>query len=177
MTTPPLTPDLSAWREFYSLIGSAAATLIGLMFVAASIGAGVFTRDHQAGIRSFLSPTVAHFAAVLVLCLIGMIPTLTWHDFRLLTTVVGVAGLLYASWVLRRMVRHGLVSTIDLADRLWYAGLPIIAYLLLGFVGTGPLRSPDRALRWMATALIFLLLIGIRNAWDMTVWIIDRRRN
>jgi hypothetical protein len=28
----------------------------------------------------------------------------------------------------------------------------------------------------LASALSLLLLIGIRNAWDMTVWIIDRRR-
>jgi hypothetical protein len=27
----------------------------------------------------------------------------------------------------------------------------------------------------LALALILLLLIGIRNAWDMTLWIIDRR--
>jgi hypothetical protein len=27
----------------------------------------------------------------------------------------------------------------------------------------------------LALALILLLLIGIRNAWDMTLWIIDCR--
>jgi hypothetical protein len=47
------------------------------MFVAASIGAGVFTREHQAGIRSFLSPTVVHFSAVLIICLLAIIPTET----------------------------------------------------------------------------------------------------
>ena len=31
------------------------------------------------------------------------------------------------------------------------------------------------SLDMLASALVLLLLIGIRNAWDMTVWIMDRR--
>jgi hypothetical protein len=46
------------------LIGAASATLVGLIFVAAAIGAGVFTREHEVGIRSFLSPTAVHFSSV-----------------------------------------------------------------------------------------------------------------
>jgi hypothetical protein len=56
------------WHDFYAVIGEASATLVALIFVAASIGAEVFTAKHQAGIRSFLSPTVVHFTAVLVIC-------------------------------------------------------------------------------------------------------------
>jgi len=59
--------NLRQWHDFFSLSGAAAATLVGLMFVAASLGAGVFTNEHQIGIRSFLSPTVVHFSAVLLL--------------------------------------------------------------------------------------------------------------
>jgi len=35
-------------------------------------------------------------------------------------------------------------------------------------------RSPF-GLEILAAVLILLLLIGIRKAWDMTVWVIDRR--
>ena len=34
---------LRDWRDFYILAGTAAATLVGLMFVSASIGASQFT--------------------------------------------------------------------------------------------------------------------------------------
>ncbi|MGB6565386.1 MAG: hypothetical protein WBE69_22530, partial [Candidatus Binataceae bacterium] len=65
---PPLSQILVQWHEFYSIIGEASATLVALIFVAASIGAEVFSSRHQSGIRSFLSPTVVHFTAVLVIC-------------------------------------------------------------------------------------------------------------
>jgi hypothetical protein len=35
------------------------------MFVAASVGAGVFTEERQVGLRTFLSPTVVAFSLVL----------------------------------------------------------------------------------------------------------------
>jgi hypothetical protein len=143
-----LANGLRDWHEFYNLIGSAAATLIGLMFVAASIGAGVFTREDQAGIRSFLSPTVVHFSAVLTLCLVGSIPNPSWSVLGGLTIVIGLAGLAYSGWVLRRMIKHGIAATIDVVDRLWYAFLPIIAYSLLALCGISFFRRTDGHLEY-----------------------------
>jgi hypothetical protein len=65
---------LAPWHDFYELIGAAAATLVGLMFVAASVGAGVFTLERQVALRSFLSPTVVAFSVVLASSLIGIMP-------------------------------------------------------------------------------------------------------
>jgi hypothetical protein len=60
-----MTEILHDWHDFYVLLGTAAATLIGLMFVAASIGAGLFTDEHKDMMRTFLTPTIIHFCAVL----------------------------------------------------------------------------------------------------------------
>jgi hypothetical protein len=173
----PSSPSLSDWHDFYSLIGAASATLVGLLFVAASIGAGVFTRENQVGIRSFLSPTVVHFSAVLIICLLATIPTQTWNFLGVLETCTGATGLVYSAWIWRRMIKHGLIGTIDLADRLWYALLPIAAYVLVIVAGVGILRESAFSLNILAMALIVLLLIGIRNAWDMTIWVMDHRRS
>jgi hypothetical protein len=48
--------------------------------------------------------------------------------------------------------------------------------LLVIGAGVGLWERCGRSLDILAAALILLLLIGIRNAWDMTVWIIDRRK-
>jgi hypothetical protein len=56
---------IHVWHDFYVLVGTASATLVGLMFVAASIGAQVFTEQNREGMRAFISPTVVHFSAVL----------------------------------------------------------------------------------------------------------------
>jgi hypothetical protein len=171
----PSTPDLKDWHDFYSLIGTASATLVGLMFVAASIGAGVFTRDHQIGIRSFLSPTVVHFSAALIICLLASMPTQTWPRLGALQTGTGAIGLVYSAWNWR-MMKHGIIAEIDLVDRIWYASLPLGAYLLVIAAGVEFWQPPAQSLDLLASALILLLLIGIRNAWDMTLWIIDRRQ-
>jgi hypothetical protein len=172
----PPTPDLRDWNEFCSLIGSASATLVGLMFVAASIGAGVFTRDHQVGIRSFLSPTVVHFSAALIICLLATMPAQTWLGLGALQTGTGAIGLVYSAWIWRRMMTHGLIAEIDMVDRLWYALLPLGAYLLVIAAGVDFCLERPQGVDILALALISLLLIGIRNAWDMTLWIIDRRQ-
>ena len=57
-------------------------------------------------------------------------------------------------------------------DRLFYALVPLLGYLaLLGSAVLVFLRSP-LSVEGIAIALMTLLLAGIRNAWDMMVWIV-----
>jgi|SRR5215472_5531197 len=116
-----LTQVLLPSHDFYALIGEASATLVALIFVAGSIGAGVFTREHQAGIRSFLSPTVVHFATILLVCLIASLPGWNWGAMGMLLACVGAIGLGYSGWVWHTMRQHGIASEIDAVDRLFYA--------------------------------------------------------
>jgi hypothetical protein len=45
----PLIGSLEHWHDFYTLTGSASATLVGLMFVAVSISDGAFSRQDSDG--------------------------------------------------------------------------------------------------------------------------------
>src|SRR5262245_15764410 len=60
---------LSQWQNFYMLIGTAAATLTGLMFVATTLVAGIETHGATMyeGVSAFSTPTVVHFGAVLLI--------------------------------------------------------------------------------------------------------------
>src|SRR5262249_51221872 len=125
-----VTELLHAWPGFYVLIGTATGTLIGLMCVAASISASYVTEKPQAGFKSFSTPTVVHFASVLVTCIVLLAP-LAVGPLGVLLLAIGVFGLGYASFVWVRMGRRGFTSTIDLADRFWYALSPVAGHLLL----------------------------------------------
>ena len=70
----PLSSAVHEWHEFYVLLGTAAAALVALLFVAASIGVGFFTDERAAGTRTFISPIVAHFAAILLFSMLALIP-------------------------------------------------------------------------------------------------------
>ena len=55
---------LEHWREFYLLVGTAAAALVALLFVAASIGAGYLTAERASNTRTYMSPVTACLVAV-----------------------------------------------------------------------------------------------------------------
>jgi hypothetical protein len=167
---------LGPWHDFYMLVGTAAATLVGLMFVAASVGTGVFTHERQVGLRTFLSPTVVAFSGVLATSLIGVLPVFGWGLPGLLLIGIGVLGAVYSWRVWRRMVHGGIATSIDLEDRIWYTVVPAVAYLVTAAAGAALGAEPAAACAMLAVGTCLLLLAGIRNAWDMTTWIVLRRR-
>ena len=71
---PSLTETLHDWRDFYLLVGTASATLVGLMFVASSIDASVFNEKYLGPLRAFITPTVAHLASPLFASIILTMP-------------------------------------------------------------------------------------------------------
>jgi predicted ferric reductase len=121
---------LEAWHDFDLLIGTAAATLVGLMFVAASIGASVFLEKDRAAMKAFISPTVVHFSAVLVVAIVSLIRSHDWPALAGLLALVGIPGAAYSAnlW-LQVFVRRRF--NIDIVDRLFYALIPVLGYLLL----------------------------------------------
>ena len=161
------------WHDFYLLVGTASATLVGLMFVAATLGASVFSEQHRNAMQAFISPTVVNFAAALFICIGVMVPSQTWLSLGLLLSAGGVAGLIYAGrgWV-QMFVRRSF--HVDMVDRMFYATVPLLGYLLVLAAGILLLLR----LRWSAevaaAALVVLMFAGVRNAWDMTTWIMMR---
>src|SRR3954470_13720467 len=63
---------IEGWSDFYLLIGSAAAALIGLLFVVTTLSAGRDRSEVQRGMRLYTSPIVFHLGLVLVLSGAGM---------------------------------------------------------------------------------------------------------
>jgi len=172
---PNLASVVHDWHDFYGLVGTASATLVGLMFVVVSIGAGVFSTDHQEPMKVYVTPTVAHFSSVLFTCMLILIPTLTWLSLSVVLGCLGVAGLAYCTRQWTR-VFSTLRSRIDLSDRIFYVFIPSVGYLLFVVsAGTLLLQWPFSA-ELMAAALVVLLVAGIRNAWDLTIWLIVQSR-
>jgi hypothetical protein len=169
----PLSDSVHLWHDFYVLLGTASATLVGLMFVTATIGANLFTEANREAMRAFLSPTVVHFTAVLLVCVVMIIPMRHWTTLAIFLAIGAVACLVHSArvWV-QLFVRREF--KVDMVDRLFYALIPVAGYVLV-LVSAG-LMFLERALGLMmlAAGLITLLVVGIRNAWDMTTFIVIR---
>jgi hypothetical protein len=172
----PLADTLRPWHEFYALLGTASATMVGLLFVAATVGSGVFSGDRRGALRVFLSASVVNFSLILATCLIVLAPVRDWPWFGGLIVACGMSGLAHCCLGWRDAVRDGLIAKIDLEDRTWYIAMPIIGYLSVAASGVTLALRLDLGCATLAVSMGLVLAVGIHNAWDITVWSMIRRR-
>ena len=174
----PLLPHdaLAVWHDFFMLLGTAAGTLVGLLFVAATVSSGVFSLDKRAPLRVFLSATVVHFSSVLAVSLVVLLPLTSWLMLGAMVLGWGLVGLGYTSVALRDLVRDGTITNVDWEDRTWYGILPVIAYFAESAAGVTLACGTEAGCAGLAASMGLLLVVGIHNAWDITVWTISRRQ-
>jgi hypothetical protein len=177
-------PPLQPWQNFYMLLGGASATLIGLMFVAISLGSGMWTGAERsmlnASFSAFLSPTYIHFVYVLVTALVVLVPTLSEAALGVLLLLAGLGSLANIIRNLPFVHERYRVGSVDRSDLVWYSLMPSIGYILYLDAGIGLLRAaagttrPFQALDALAAASVLLIVIGVRNAWDLVVFMVFR---
>lgn len=143
------------------------------MFVVVSIGTGILRRDREAAIRAFLSSTVSTLTTALLGATLTMVPELGWVWFGALVGLGGLIGLGYALHIVMRFRQHQ--GTV-ISDWLWYAIVPPIGYLLVIAAATMALHRMPISVNLFAASLALMLIAGIRNAWDMIVFLVTLPR-
>jgi hypothetical protein len=164
---------LEHWHEFYLLVGTAAAALVALLFVAASIGAGYMSAELRSGTRTFMSPVVFHFTAVLFISMVALVPS---HSPASLAVLVAASALVaggYAIVILVRVIRN---DTIDRVDKFFYGVTPLIGHALALAAAWLILRGSPHGPNALAAAVIFLLTLNVRNAWDLMLFFSGKHR-
>ncbi len=161
------------WETFYVIVGSSAAALTGLQFVVIALGAeSRSVRGPE--VQAFGTPTIVHFCEVLLVAAILTAPWRTIASLGLALNLSAAAGIAYTVvvvWRARRVKGYAPV----LEDWLWHCVFPLLAYVTLL---TAAFLLEDDPAAWLfaigATAL-FLLFIGIHNAWDAVTYIAASR--
>jgi hypothetical protein len=158
--------DLDAWHDFYIVTGGAAATLVGLMFVVVTVGE--LGSQDRAGVRAFVSPTVAFFGSVLVLSLVMLMPVAATVR-GIAIACVGTIGalLLVFAHVYRQMRPHRL----GIEDVLFYGLIPAGAYVAVVAAGLALVSGKVAGTTGLGTAIVVLLAGSVRNAWDLAIYI------
>ena len=171
--------SLAAWQNFYVIIGSAAATLTGLIFVVITLIAGgrVRVSPSSDGIAVFSTPNVVHFGAALLIAAILSAPWQALWNAGLLLGLSGLGGVCYVIIVLRRARQQTDYQPV-LEDWLWHTVLPLVSYTALVIAAILLPGNPAPALFVIAAATVLLLFIGIHNAWDNVTYLaIERFRS
>jgi hypothetical protein len=158
---------LKGWHDFYLLVGTAGATLLGLLFIAVSLGRGFLTKERQRGTRTFMSPVVIHFTSVFFLCAVGLFPSHQAKFFAALIAATALIGASISTYITVQVVRTDMTNYIE--DYLAYGILPGLGYLALLVAAVSIHLEKDFALDALAGALLLLAIVNIRNAWDLTL--------
>jgi len=171
-----LLPQLAAWQDFYVIVGSSAAALVGLQFVVIALVAEISTPTTGHSANAFGTPTIVHFCAVLLTATIVSAPWHTIYGPSPAIATAGLGGLGYTLIILKRVRRQTDYAPV-LEDWICHTVLPLIAYAAL--LVDGILLPGDTAtcLFMVGGASLLLLFIGIHNAWDaVTYFAISRRK-
>jgi hypothetical protein len=92
-------------------------------------------------------------------------------EASLLVGLAGLWGVIYVFIVLWE-VRHRLSYHLVLSDWLWYTLLPLLAYSALLVGGILLPISAALALFVIAAGTLLLVIMGIRNAWDVVTYML-----
>jgi hypothetical protein len=165
---------MEGWHEFYVLVGTSAAALTGLLAVVVSISPETIAERPTAGVRAFVTPTIAFFTTALAVSALMLVPRLAPAPLALLLALAGSAGLAYLVWV--RGHYHWRERKLDAEDWVFYIGLPFLSYALLLAAAIAIWRGSAPGAPTLAFATLLLLGVGIHNAWDLVIWLAQQRR-
>ncbi|HVN01719.1 MAG TPA: hypothetical protein VMT68_16060 [Caulobacteraceae bacterium] len=167
---------LEGWENYFVLMGTAAASLIGLLFVVVTLTHGHERSHVLRGQALYMTPTAIHFGVVLSASAIVLTPKLTVH------VVAGLIGLA-ALWGEFKAVRSTLgILQLRRSDDpphwtdLWCYGVgPALAYFALLGIAAAIWAAAPWSIDALVALLLALMLTALRNAWDLITWIAPRR--
>jgi hypothetical protein len=158
------------WESFYVIVGTSAAALTGLQFVVMTLVAEFRPERTPAEIDAYATPTIVHFGAVLFISSVLGAPWHGYHGAATILGITGVAGVLYAGFVIRRASRTTAYKPV-FEDWVFHAALPLIAYLTLFAASVFMGRGDADALFVVGGTALLLMFVGIHNAWDTVTYI------
>lgn len=165
---------VGGWHDFYLLAGTAAATLVGLLFVGLSLHLRTVIATSE--VRSLARVTLANFGAILIVTLFMVIPDdASTAAFALIAS--GAASLVIATRSLLTAAERGRrtmqMRPRDRARLILRFGLSAASYLAIIVAGGLLFSSSTSAFTWLVVAILVLLIVSLRNTWDLLVTVAD----
>lgn len=162
------------WENFYLIVGPSAAALIGLLFVVVTLTSGQERGKAEWGQSLFMTPIVFHYAAVLVISAMAGAPDLHRPAASVIVAVLALFGFGYCVRNIMGMRRRSAQQPPHWSDIYCYGYAPAVFYVLLAVSAAALWRALWFAEHLLAATLMGLLLLCIRNSWDLITWLAPR---
>ena len=160
------------WGEFYLMAGSAAAVLIGLIFVVISLMQDRSRSSVLQGSKLYMGPIVLGVSFVLVLSAAALTPGISGGQFALVAAAIALWGLVRAIVSITGI--RALGGEVHWTDPWFYGVAPASIYIALGGVAYAFSAGEPEAPLGLAAIVTAALLLAIRNEWDLITWIAPR---
>lgn len=159
------------WSEYFFMIGSSAAALIGLMFVVVTLTAGRGRAETERGKHLYTSPIVWHLGVVLALSGMAIAPGVPPRLFGAVSGGLALLGFAIGVRSAVGIARHPGASDAAGFDLFWYGVAPAMVYAVLGAGALGLLAGSAWAPDAVAAALMLLLVVSIHAEWDLVTYL------
>ena len=164
--------DLVArWHDFYVLSGTAAATLMGLLFVSLSLHVETLRRDPRNELERIARSAFTSFLIVLFIALLLLSPDVQRRPLATALIAIGLIRLVMVVSELRRsFARGGRADSFSRGHRIARTVIPIAAFVMLLLAGgTLAARNVADGLAEIMVASVLLIGDASRCAWDLLV--------
>jgi len=160
-----------AWSEYFFMIGSSAAALIGLMFVVVTLTAGRDRDEVERGKQLYTSPIVLHLAIILVISGAAIAPVVGPTPFAIVCGCLALLGIAAGVRSARGIARRPGAPEAAAFDVVWYGIAPALAYVGMGIASIGLIARQPWGAGALAADLMALLLVSIHAEWDLVTYL------
>ncbi|OPY44899.1 MAG: hypothetical protein A4E47_01266 [Methanosaeta sp. PtaU1.Bin028] len=161
---------IESWHDFYMLAGSAAFTLLGLLFVAVSLNIDLIAAPRNSeDLTVFSLQTLMNFLSILLIALVFMIPEQSEYGTGIPLLFIGLLEMWRTVGLWRRFGFKGkeqrLLKRDQFQSRLLIPNT--ICYAALIMISAELLHGDTGLLDWMTMVVIWLLIDGSLGAWTL----------
>jgi hypothetical protein len=167
---------LHSWQNFYFMTGGAAAALLGLMFVALSMGTHLLSDATRASFHFFVTPSVVYFMSGLLLCCVMLNPVYSAQGLALILFGGGIFGLMKTVPAVRQLfIIAKRNQDFDTDEWITQIILPPANYVLI-LIAALCLIINQESLAFTALwiANISLLICAVSSTWSLVMWIVNQ---
>jgi hypothetical protein len=166
---------LDGWSNFYTLTGSAGATLVGLLFVVITLNTDLSTSRTLDIARASMTPALYSFGGVMLQSMVAVVPWRSSLPGGVIFVLLGIGGVIYRVNAVRVRSTLHLKAIQGPVDWIFHNGVPVGSSVILILGGAGMIAGAGFAPFAIAGSITLLLISGIYRTWGETLALIGTR--
>jgi hypothetical protein len=166
---------LDGWSNFFTLTGSAGATLVGLLFIVITLNTDLSTSRTLDIARASMTPALYSFGGVMLQSMVAVVPWKSSWPGGVIFVLIGLGGLVYRINAVRLRSTLHLRAIQGAVDWIFHNAVPVGSSVILILGGAGLVAGAAFAPFAIAGSSTLLLVSGIYRTWGETLALIGTR--